>query len=366
MAEGDRWAVTVLLGSDWATLKGHNSRWKQVVQHWSLRDDVLSIAVVDPLRSSRKAVVTPAALVHRQDSWHPAVESFGVTVPGGRSPSIADALGLRRAAVQLRHQLPPVAARRLVVSASPISIPLALCMRGMRGVFDAVDDWRDNLAMKASMPRIKRGYALARGLPVTTVVSAAMAERMAELGVVTHVVPNGAPAWADDLHAQPCPAGLPAGPFAVYVGQLEGRLDVAALTELRRDAPDLPVVMAGTCTPELSKRLTAVGIHVLGPVDASLVPGLLGRASVGLLPHRGEGLSATQSSMKVWEYLAAHLPVASTLPSPDPALHSVHEQRPGESFGALTLRAMADGRGRVGPVRLWSDVADELWQLYTA
>jgi glycosyltransferase involved in cell wall biosynthesis len=61
---------------------------------------------------------------------------------------------------------------------------------------------------------------------------------------------------------------------------------------------------------------------VLGPRRQSELPAVLRGASVGLIPYLASPLTASIFPMKVYEYLAAGLPVVST---PLPALSEVSE-----------------------------------------
>jgi glycosyltransferase involved in cell wall biosynthesis len=200
-----------------------------------------------------------------------------------------------------------------------------------------------------------------------TTVSDELARRLArDYGVQARPIHNGV-----DLSAyttpQPSTLDLPAGGFAVYVGVVEERVDLDLLADLVR-VLDIPVVVAGPARTPAAERLRATGARWLGPIPVHEVPGLLQRASIGLVPHFVTEFTASMNPMKVLEYLAAGLPVVSTdvpgLADISPEVVAV----PRADFVAAVTRALAEtqtGKARRRPDpglqhRDWDDVASTL------
>ncbi|MGZ6827399.1 MAG: glycosyltransferase, partial [Mycobacteriales bacterium] len=230
--------------------------------------------------------------------------------------------------------------------------------------FDAVDDWRELPSMAAARARVEQGYRSAARADVVTSVSPVLTARLAaDYGLRATTVPNGVdPAPG----AGPVPAGLPAAPFAVYVGTLQQRVDLDLVAAA---AEQVPVVVAGRATPECAARLERLPVHWLGPVPVGAVPGLLRAASAGLVPHHRDRLTESMAPMKALEYAAAGLPVVSTsVPGLD-GVPRVTVADDAAGFARAALDAVGEGR-RQPPAgwvddRSWDRVADRLLSLVT-
>ena len=113
------------------------------------------------------------------------------------------------------------------------------------------------------------------------------------------------------------PCGLPAVPFAILIGQLNERLDLAALEKVL----DLgtPIVVIGPRTerdPQISAALDRFLGHplvaYLGTMSPAELPAYLRRASVGLTPYQDNEFNRGSFPLKTLEYMSQGLPVVST------------------------------------------------------
>lgn len=101
-------------------------------------------------------------------------------------------------------------------------------------------------------------------------------------------------------------------PRVVYVGAISTWFDFDLVTELARRMPELNFIlfgswMSGMTPPEAYPS----NIHILGPIEYEKVPDALAYCDVGLVPFRDSELVQGVSPIKVYEYLAARLPVVS-------------------------------------------------------
>lgn len=344
--------VVVALGSRMAGLEGKATRWREVLRVWADDPRVGSLTVLDYPRYG------PRPSVRQQDSWLPGTRLLDVRVLGRQVTGPETALGWRLTSALVRRALPGQARRRVVVAATPLWVPLLPLLPAARRAFDGVDDWRAYPAAAAVLDRVEQGYAGLRPVDAVTAVSAVLAERLgAGPGVPIRVVGNG-------IHRQTLADAtpsrdprLPEGLFALYVGNVEQRVDLDLLEAL---AVELPVVVAGPASGEVAERLTRGPLLWLGQVHASDVPGLLTRAAVGLLPHRHTALTESMDPMKLLEYLGAGLPVVSTA-LPGLTRWSTVEVAEGEDFVRASVRAASSGRQGV-PEGLvdWTTVAGSL------
>lgn len=122
-------------------------------------------------------------------------------------------------------------------------------------------------------------------------------------------------------------AALPA-PRIVFMGAIVAvKLDLELLAELARLRPSWSFALVGPIGPgephaDVSAITAEPNIHLLGPRAYGELPDVLRAADAGLIPYARNDLTASIFPMKVYEYLAAGLPVIAT---PLPALANVQD-----------------------------------------
>ena len=106
-------------------------------------------------------------------------------------------------------------------------------------------------------------------------------------------------------------------PIAVFAGRLMEFVDFQLIEYIARELPQLQLVIiappqqAGTMLPRLPN------LHLLGPKPHAQLPAFFQHAQIGLIPFcipKSQQLDWTRyiAPLKLWEYLAAGLPVVST------------------------------------------------------
>ena len=182
----------------------------------------------------------------------------------------------------------------------------------------------------------------------------ALAERLRSISRNVLYAPNVADT---DLFAQaltPSPpaaldpqmAALPA-PRIVFTGAIVTmKLDLPLLAELARLRPQWSFALVGPVGPgephaDVSAIADVPNVHLLGPRAYAQLPDVLRAADAGLIPYARNQLTTSIFPMKVYEYLAAGLPVVAT---PLPALEGVAEiltASDAETMARLLDRALA-------------------------
>ena len=158
----------------------------------------------------------------------------------------------------------------------------------------------------------------------------ALAERMRTLSDHVLYAPNVADTatFATALEPGPVDEAIEALPHPRLVFQgaiVATKLDVELLAKVAELRPDWSIVLvgprgAGDPTGDLSPLDKAPNIHMIGPRPANDLPQVLRGADIGLIPYAINDLTRSVFPMKVYEYLAAGLPVLAT---PLPALDGV-------------------------------------------
>ena len=157
--------------------------------------------------------------------------------------------------------------------------------------------------------------------------------RMRELSANVLEAPNVADTELFATALEPGPddpglTGLPR-PRIVFTGAISAvKLDLVLLLELARRRADLVVRARRTGraraipTPTSRRWRGEPNVHLLGMRAYEQLPAVLRGADAGLIPYARNALTDSIFPMKVYEYLAAGLPVVST---PLPALEGVTE-----------------------------------------
>jgi teichuronic acid biosynthesis glycosyltransferase TuaH len=150
--------------------------------------------------------------------------------------------------------------------------------------------------------------------------------------------PDAAPRWF---------TALP-GPRLLYVGTLDPRVEVEAVRATARAYAQGSVVLVGRCpNPDHYASIRDLpNVTIAPPVHRAELTALVAAADVGLIPHVRDAQTEAMSPLKLYEYLAAGLPVASI---DLPGVASVCPERtalaqgPGD-FVAAVGRALELGR----------------------
>lgn len=101
-------------------------------------------------------------------------------------------------------------------------------------------------------------------------------------------------------------------PVLGFVGVIGNWVDLGLVAGLARAWPEASIVMLG---PEATSRGPCAGlpnVHWLGPRNHETLPSYLSGFDVGLIPFKNLPLTYNANPIKLYEYLAAGVPVVST------------------------------------------------------
>ncbi len=208
-------------------------------------------------------------------------------------------------------------------------------------VYDCVDAWDQFAGAYPDLAAAER--ILLERADVVLATAPALARRLARHHPRVHHVGNGVdvarfqgePPPPEDLAAIP-------GPRVGFVGNLAHWVDMPRVERLARALPDVHFVLVGPWQrPEAPPRHP--NLHFLGARPYARIPAYLAHFDLCLIPFEDSPLVRAVDPLKLYEYLAAGRPVASTpLPSADPGLRdAVHWLSGDESDVDTVRRALA-------------------------
>lgn len=204
-------------------------------------------------------------------------------------------------------------------------------LRPSQIVYHCVDDIAAQKGVAAAAFRAAEDAFAARA-DLVLASAPALAARMRTRNPRVLDAPNVADtaAFAAALERGPGDPGLAAlpRPRVVFTGAVVAtKLDLTLLGALADARPDWSIALvgpvgAGDPETDVSSLAARPNVHLLGARPHDALPAVLREADAALIPYALNDLTRSVFPMKVYEYLAAGLPVAAT---PLPALEGVED-----------------------------------------
>lgn len=184
------------------------------------------------------------------------------------------------------------------------------------------------------------------------VVSSKLYEAKRPFNANTYLVPNGVDyqAYTSALADPSLPDDLSTidGPRLGYSGLVGDKLNLSMLKELAQENPEWSLVFLGAVgvsrqAETWQQLIDMPNVHYLGMVDVHQVPHYLKGFDVGLMPYRQNRHAEHISPLKLYDYLAAGLPVASMdIPAAREFSRYIHLAERSQDFAQAVRSALAD------------------------
>ena len=187
------------------------------------------------------------------------------------------------------------------------------------------------------------------------------------------IVPNGAERFdmVADLLKPIEGLATPGRPTIGYVGNLRDRIDWEMLHQLVQRRPNWSFVFAGSAegNPEVVSLSKFSNVSFLGVVEYADLPSFLKSIDVGIVPHVLNDLTNNMNPLKVYNYLAAGVPVVSTgVPNLSELQGLIHVADDTEAFAAAIETCLAkpsreeddETRGRLLGEISWESRVDDI------
>ena len=309
------------------------------------------------------------------------------------SPLVVPAHGIRVARELNARLLPMMVGRAtqrlglahpILWSYLPQAEVLLAPLRPSRVIYHCVDDVAAHPRIdSASFRRAEARFAAAADAILCS--APPLAERMRTLAPPerVHLMPNVADTerFGQAMAEGPVDAELAAlpQPRLVFTGAITAvKVNFRLLRDLSRRRRDWTIALVGPVglgdpTTDVRELAAEPNVHILGTRRYDDLPAVLRGAAVGLIPYHRNALTGSIFPMKVYEYLAAGLPVVAT---PLPSLVGVQGIALAEGpdgFAAAIGRAIAEDspqrrqqRSRVAATHSWEARLREIDEVLSA
>lgn len=101
-------------------------------------------------------------------------------------------------------------------------------------------------------------------------------------------------------------------PIIGFVGKIEQWVNIDLIAQLADMLPEVSLVLIGPINIDVSLLRKKTNIHLLGPRERDMIPSYLKMFDCGIIPFKQTQLTYSVNPLKMYEYLAAGLPVIGT------------------------------------------------------
>jgi glycosyltransferase involved in cell wall biosynthesis len=186
------------------------------------------------------------------------------------------------------------------------------CTRGVRTVFELIDDWSTSLGGDWFRQEVFEKFVLRA--EVVTGTSRLLVTQLNDMGRSDAVyLPNAANEYIFDKNATYTrPSDLPDSSVALYMGSLYGEwFGWVYIKEAAKENPHINFCLIGNKPADLPIQFPD-NVHFLGEKKIEELPFYLSSADFCLLPFKPSALTDAVSPIKVFEYLFMAKPIVST------------------------------------------------------
>jgi glycosyltransferase involved in cell wall biosynthesis len=181
-------------------------------------------------------------------------------------------------------------------------------------VYRAVDDIR---GFARSHPSLREAeIPLLKRCDLCVATSEALADVLSKRGAsAVHVIRNGADTAKDSQDKndpQPRDLNFIPHPRVVYVGAINERFNFSWLDFAAKNLPEYHFVLIGPRNVKPEGLEPRRNVHFLGPRSPEDTQSYLHASDIGIIPFRKSQLVNSTCPIKLYEYLAAGLPVVAT------------------------------------------------------
>ncbi|MBI1826602.1 MAG: glycosyltransferase [Planctomycetes bacterium] len=151
-----------------------------------------------------------------------------------------------------------------------------------------------------------------------------------------------------------------ARPVVGFFGLIHHWIDVELIARVAAMRPNFSFLLLGDCKVDVSHLQRLPNVHLLGRRDYSVLPAYCARFDAAMLPFTQSAMTISINPVKMYEYLAAGLPVVSTpLPESKRFPEAIHIAETPVAFATACDAAVAIGRSDAKQIS--SRVQNDTW-----
>ncbi len=183
-------------------------------------------------------------------------------------------------------------------------------------IFDAVDDWSTHSSYNKYAGTLRRNYETIKlKSDLIFTVSEYLKKKIFDNQTNCFWLANAVDLqnFQNETKIHPLLKNIKK-PIIGFLGILQDRIDTEILTYLVEKNPDKSLVLAGPVWQNFTKKKLRKysNIHFLGLIKHPDIPSLYNGFDCGIIPYKTNDFIKSIDPMKIYEYLAAGLPIVST------------------------------------------------------
>ena len=200
----------------------------------------------------------------------------------------------------------------------PFIAPYLNILEPKLNIFDAVDNWLSHSSYKKEKDKLKEAYhIIKKEADLIFVVSDNLFE-LFDNQDNTYWIPNGVDLkhYKQKFSLYNRDIADIKKPIIGYIGVIQDRVDLDLIKYLARHNINKSIILVGPVWNEQDQAKLELdkekNVYFLGYKKYREAPMYIQQFDVGIIPHKGDNLTASMNPMKMYEYLACGKPVVST------------------------------------------------------
>jgi glycosyltransferase involved in cell wall biosynthesis len=195
--------------------------------------------------------------------------------------------------------------------------PLVKILNCRRALYECVDEFSGAKGLvKPEVAKSQEKITL-RAVDAAIVTAPALKLSKANFNRNIHVIPNASNVahfnrvMTDNLD-EPKELKSIQRPRLIFIGAVAYWIDLELLRDIAQKKPHWQIIMVGPIQVNIKNMEKAKNIHFLGKRPYSLIPNYLAWSDIALNPYIVDSVAENCSPLKLYEYMAAGLPIVST------------------------------------------------------
>ncbi|KAA3632189.1 MAG: glycosyltransferase family 1 protein [Calditrichaeota bacterium] len=195
--------------------------------------------------------------------------------------------------------------------------PLVKKLKSKKVLYECVDDYSEAKGLIKKETVIKQEKETLKQSSAVIVTADSLKPKMLEENNNVHIISNAAniahfKKAYNSVLSEPDEYKSIQRPRLLFIGALQYWVDQELIACLAESHPEWQILFVGPVSVSTKRLNNFKNIHLLGRKDYDDLPNYLAHSDIALNPYKVDGVAEGCSPLKLYEYLAAGLPVVST------------------------------------------------------